>query len=40
MPAAVEFGKRFIVHAVRNAYPLGQGTGPVSNFWRLSDDPI
>ncbi|WP_273937097.1 bifunctional hydroxymethylpyrimidine kinase/phosphomethylpyrimidine kinase [Kutzneria chonburiensis] len=37
MPAAVEFGKRFIVQAVRNAYPLGHGTGPVSNFWRLSE---
>ena len=40
MPDAVRFGKRFIVQAVQNAYPLGAGVGPVSNFWRLSTTAI
>ncbi|AHH93882.1 bifunctional hydroxymethylpyrimidine kinase/phosphomethylpyrimidine kinase [Kutzneria viridogrisea] len=40
MPEAVAFGKRFVVRAVEAAYPLGGGVGPVSNFWRLSADPI
>ena len=37
---AVAFGKRFIIHSVRDAYPLGKGVGPVSPFWRLSQDEV
>jgi hydroxymethylpyrimidine/phosphomethylpyrimidine kinase len=41
LPEAVRFGKRFVSNAVRDAYPLGSGVGPVSPFWRLSGlDPI
>jgi hydroxymethylpyrimidine/phosphomethylpyrimidine kinase len=36
---AVQFGKRFVSHAVRDAYPLGAGVGPVSPFWRLGAKP-
>jgi len=32
---AVAFGKRYVVEAVRNAYPLGAGHGPVSPFWAI-----
>jgi hydroxymethylpyrimidine/phosphomethylpyrimidine kinase len=32
---AVQFGKRYIVEAVRHAYPLGQGHGPVSPLWAV-----
>ncbi|MEU7818369.1 bifunctional hydroxymethylpyrimidine kinase/phosphomethylpyrimidine kinase [Pseudonocardia sp. NPDC049154] len=35
LPEAVEFGKRYIVEAVRHAYPLGQGHGPVSPLWAV-----
>ncbi|GAA1867711.1 bifunctional hydroxymethylpyrimidine kinase/phosphomethylpyrimidine kinase [Pseudonocardia ailaonensis] len=35
MPEAVAFGKRYIVEAVRHAYPLGQGHGPVSPLWAI-----
>ncbi|HEX4721238.1 MAG TPA: bifunctional hydroxymethylpyrimidine kinase/phosphomethylpyrimidine kinase [Pseudonocardiaceae bacterium] len=35
VPEAVRFGKRFVSNAVRHAYPLGAGVGPVSPFWRL-----
>lgn len=38
VPAAVRFGKRFVTTSVRHAYPLGAGVGPVSPFWRLSDE--
>ncbi|HVV20300.1 MAG TPA: bifunctional hydroxymethylpyrimidine kinase/phosphomethylpyrimidine kinase, partial [Pseudonocardiaceae bacterium] len=35
------FGKRFVSNAVRDAYPLGGGVGPVSPFWRLEGlDPV
>ena len=40
VPEAVEFGKRFIVRSVRDAYPLGKGVGPVSPLWRLAPDDI
>jgi hydroxymethylpyrimidine/phosphomethylpyrimidine kinase len=40
VPEAVAFGKRFIVRAVRDSYPLGKGHGPVSAFWRLSPDQV
>ena len=40
VPQAVAFGKRFVLRAVREAYPLGGGVGPVSNFWRLPDIEI
>jgi hydroxymethylpyrimidine/phosphomethylpyrimidine kinase len=33
VPAAVAFAKRYIVEAVRHAYPLGAGHGPVSSLW-------
>jgi hydroxymethylpyrimidine/phosphomethylpyrimidine kinase len=36
---AVQFGKRFVSHAVRDAYSLGAGPGPVSPFWRLGATP-
>jgi hydroxymethylpyrimidine/phosphomethylpyrimidine kinase len=38
VPDAVRFGKAFVTNAVRHAYPLGSGVGPVSSFWRLRDD--
>lgn len=40
VPDAVTFGKRYIVQAVRHAYPLGAGHGPVSGLWRTSTDPV
>ena len=33
VPEAVAFGKRFVVEAVRHAYQLGAGHGPVSPLW-------
>ncbi|HEY8372537.1 MAG TPA: bifunctional hydroxymethylpyrimidine kinase/phosphomethylpyrimidine kinase [Pseudonocardiaceae bacterium] len=39
VPDAVRFGKRYVVSAVRDAYPLGAGVGPVSGFWRLTPEP-
>jgi hydroxymethylpyrimidine/phosphomethylpyrimidine kinase len=33
VPEAVTQAKRFVVEAVRNAYPLGAGHGPVSPLW-------
>ena len=38
VPEAVRFGKWFVTNAVRHSYPLGDGVGPVSAFWRLTDD--
>jgi hydroxymethylpyrimidine/phosphomethylpyrimidine kinase len=35
VPEAVAFGKRFVVEAVRYAYPLGAGHGPVSPLWAI-----
>jgi len=35
VPEAVAFGKRFVVEAVRHAYPLGAGHGPVSPLWAV-----
>jgi hydroxymethylpyrimidine/phosphomethylpyrimidine kinase len=35
LPEAVGFGKRYVVEAVRHAYPLGQGHGPVSPLWTV-----
>jgi hydroxymethylpyrimidine/phosphomethylpyrimidine kinase len=37
---AVRFGKRFVLRAVRESYPLGAGVGPVSPFWRLSGERV
>ncbi|GGM43846.1 hydroxymethylpyrimidine/phosphomethylpyrimidine kinase [Longimycelium tulufanense] len=37
---AVRFGKRYIVRAVSDAYPLGSGVGPVSSFWRISPETV
>jgi hydroxymethylpyrimidine/phosphomethylpyrimidine kinase len=39
VPAAVEFGKRFVTGAVRGSFPLGAGLGPVGHFWRIRDLP-
>ena len=40
---AVRLAKRFVVEAVRNAFPLGGGHGPVSQLWPVRpwwrDDP-
>jgi hydroxymethylpyrimidine/phosphomethylpyrimidine kinase len=38
VPGAVRFGKWFVTNAVKNAYPLGAGVGPVSAFWRLAEE--
>jgi hydroxymethylpyrimidine/phosphomethylpyrimidine kinase len=35
VPEAVARAKRYIVEAVRNAYPLGGGHGPVSPLWAV-----
>ncbi|MGH3564734.1 MAG: bifunctional hydroxymethylpyrimidine kinase/phosphomethylpyrimidine kinase [Pseudonocardia sp.] len=35
VPDAVALGKRYIVEAVRHAYPLGAGNGPVSPLWAI-----
>jgi hydroxymethylpyrimidine/phosphomethylpyrimidine kinase len=35
VPAAVAFGKRYVTEAVRHAYPLGAGHGPVSPLWAI-----
>jgi hydroxymethylpyrimidine/phosphomethylpyrimidine kinase len=35
VPEAVAFGKRYVVEAVRHAYPLGAGHGPVSPLWAI-----
>jgi hydroxymethylpyrimidine/phosphomethylpyrimidine kinase len=35
VPEAVAFGKRYVVEAVRHAYPLGAGHGPVSPLWAV-----
>ena len=40
VPAAVAFGKRFIVESVRHSYQLGTGHGPVSPLWRISTNPV
>jgi len=35
VPEAVEFAKRYVTEAVRHAYPLGAGHGPVSSLWTV-----
>ena len=40
VPDAVAYGKRYVTNAVRHAYPLGAGVGPVSPFWRINPDPV
>jgi hydroxymethylpyrimidine/phosphomethylpyrimidine kinase len=40
VPDAVRFGKEFVTNAVRHAYPLGSGVGPVSAFWRLPGETL
>ena len=35
VPEAAAFGKRYVVEAVRHAYPLGAGHGPVSPLWAI-----
>jgi hydroxymethylpyrimidine/phosphomethylpyrimidine kinase len=35
VPDAVVLGKRYVVEAVRHAYPLGAGHGPVSPLWAI-----
>jgi hydroxymethylpyrimidine/phosphomethylpyrimidine kinase len=35
VPDAVAIAKRYVVEAVRHAYPLGAGHGPVSPLWAL-----
>ena len=37
VPDAVAFGKRWVTEALRAAYPLGAGHGPVSAVFRLSE---
>ncbi|MCP2251950.1 hydroxymethylpyrimidine/phosphomethylpyrimidine kinase [Prauserella aidingensis] len=38
VPTAAGEGKRFIERCVADAYPLGDGIGPVSPFWRLDTE--
>ena len=38
MPDAVAAGKKFIERCVIESYPLGEGVGPVSPFWRLGSE--
>lgn len=40
VPEAVRFGKWFVTNAVRHSYPLGDGVGPVSAFWRLPEETL
>jgi len=40
VPEAVAHGKRYVTEAVRHAYPLGAGVGPVSPFWRIRPEPV
>lgn len=40
VPDAVAYAKRYMIEAVRRAYPLGAGHGPVSSLWRISSDPV
>jgi len=40
VPDAVAYGKRYVTQAVRHAYPLGAGVGPVSPFWRIDPQPV
>ena len=35
VPDAVVLGKRYVTEAVRHAYPLGAGHGPVSPLWAV-----
>ena len=35
VPEAIALAKHFVVEAVRNAYPLGAGHGPVSPLWAV-----
>ncbi|MGQ0574084.1 MAG: bifunctional hydroxymethylpyrimidine kinase/phosphomethylpyrimidine kinase [Pseudonocardia sp.] len=35
LPEAVALAKRYMVEAVRQAYPLGAGHGPVSSLWTV-----
>jgi len=35
VPDAVALAKRYLVEAVRQAYPLGAGHGPVSALWTV-----
>jgi hydroxymethylpyrimidine/phosphomethylpyrimidine kinase len=37
VPDAVAYAERYIRRAVTAAYPLGQGTGPVSPLWAITD---
>ncbi|ULE34275.1 bifunctional hydroxymethylpyrimidine kinase/phosphomethylpyrimidine kinase [Mycobacterium sp. IDR2000157661] len=37
VPDAVAFGKRWVTECLRAAYPLGQGHGPVSALFRLTE---
>ena len=39
MPDAVAFGKAWVSECLRAAYPLGDGHGPVSALFQLSDVP-
>jgi hydroxymethylpyrimidine/phosphomethylpyrimidine kinase len=33
-PAAVESAKEYVAGALRHAYPVGWGNGPLNHFWR------
>jgi len=34
VPEAVVRAKEYLTEALRRAYPVGQGRGPVDHFWR------
>jgi hydroxymethylpyrimidine/phosphomethylpyrimidine kinase len=35
---AVEQAREYLEGALRNAYPVGHGQGPVNHFWRWEED--
>jgi hydroxymethylpyrimidine/phosphomethylpyrimidine kinase len=35
--SAVKSAKEYVAGALRHAYPVGQGNGPLNHFWRMAD---
>jgi hydroxymethylpyrimidine/phosphomethylpyrimidine kinase len=38
IPEAVRRAKEYLTQALRNAYPIGGGHGPVDHFWQWSEE--
>ncbi|MGH9579178.1 MAG: bifunctional hydroxymethylpyrimidine kinase/phosphomethylpyrimidine kinase, partial [Terriglobales bacterium] len=34
LPKAVALAKEYVTEAIRNAYPVGEGVGPVNHFYK------